>query len=117
MGEPLVPLLGACFVKGSGTRRSLPGFGFGNASQDQCTSTACLEVLMNGRDNLLKVHALGKGCVPIIKSVSSKATGQAVVDFENDLLLSACARRLKVASPRARRSCRRPSGAADKRRV
>eukprot|EP00435_Cladocopium_sp_Y103_P039536 s1724_g10.t1 len=62
-----------------------PSFGFGNSFRDQCTSTACLEVPLDGQQSLLKVHALDKGTAPILMSVNSLRKLGAIIDFENDL--------------------------------
>ena len=62
-----------------------PSFGFGNSDREQCASTACIEVPLNGQQSLLKVHALDKGTAPVLMSIHSLRRLGAVVDFEKDL--------------------------------
>ncbi len=62
-----------------------PTFGFGNSSRDRCTSTACFEVPMGGRTNMLRIHALDKGSTPVLLSIHSLRKMGAIIDFESDL--------------------------------
>ena len=43
-----------------------PTFGFGNSSRNQCVSTAALQVSADGREGLLRVHALDQGEGPLL---------------------------------------------------
>lgn len=61
-----------------------PIFGFGNSSRDRCSSTASLDVPLDGRTSTLKVHALDKGCAPVLMSIHSLRKLGAVIDFSSD---------------------------------
>ena len=61
-----------------------PTFSFGNSTTDQCLSTAQVQVTADGRDGLLKIHALDQGTGPILLSVATLRSLKAVIDFESD---------------------------------
>lgn len=64
-----------------------PVFGFGNSSRDRCSSTASIEVPLDGRLSTLKVHALDKGSAPVLMSIHSLRRLGAIIDFEANLAI------------------------------
>ncbi|CAE7394680.1 unnamed protein product, partial [Symbiodinium necroappetens] len=48
-----------------------PVFGFGNSSENQCASTAHLQILANNQSGKLKVHCLDHGSGPLLLSVET----------------------------------------------
>ena len=58
-----------------------PTFGFGNSSRNQCVSTAALKVSADGREGLLRVHALDQGEGPLLFSIHTLRALGAVIDF------------------------------------
>ena len=64
-----------------------PIFGFGNSSQDQCVSTAQLQVTANEKPGMLQIHALDRGSGPILLSIHTLRSLKAIIDFEADLLV------------------------------
>ena len=64
-----------------------PTFGFGNSSRNQCVSTAALKVSANGREGLLRVHALDQGEGPLLFSIHTLRALGAVIDFSEDLVV------------------------------
>ena len=68
-----------------------PVFGFGNGSENQCTSTVLLKIAANDAPGALKVHCLDQGSGPLLLSVESLRKLGAIVDFEEDMI---CFRKL-----------------------
>lgn len=64
-----------------------PTFGFGNSSQDQCISTANLQVVANERPGTLQIHALDRGEGPILFSVQTLRRLKAIIDFDQDMMV------------------------------
>ena len=64
-----------------------PVFSFGNSTSDQCLSTAKVQIKADGRDGLLKIHALDQGTGPILLSVATLRSLKAVIDFEKDYVV------------------------------
>ena len=64
-----------------------PVFGFGNSSQDQCVSTAQLNIQANERPGKLQIHALNQGHGPILISIDTLRKLKAVIDFSEDLMV------------------------------
>ena len=64
-----------------------PTFGFGNSSRNQCVSTAALQVSADGREGLLRVHALDQGEGPLLFSIHTLRALGAVIDFSEDLVV------------------------------
>ena len=63
-----------------------PVFGFGNSSENQCASTAHLQILANNKSGKLKVHCLDHGSGPLLLSVETLRNLGAIVDFSSDLI-------------------------------
>ena len=63
-----------------------PTFGFGNGSENRCTSTVQLQVQANTRPGELKVHCLNQGSGPLLLSVEALRRLKAVIDFDADLI-------------------------------
>ncbi|CAE7185626.1 unnamed protein product [Symbiodinium microadriaticum] len=64
-----------------------PVFGFGNSSSDQCVSTVTLRISAGGKPGAFKVHALDKGCGPVLMSIEALRALGAIVDYEKDLMV------------------------------
>ena len=64
-----------------------PTFGFGNSSRNQCVSTAALKVSADGREGLLRVHALDQGEGPLLFSIHTLRALGAVIDFSEDFVV------------------------------
>ena len=63
-----------------------PVFGFGNSSENQCASTAHLQIQANNQPGKLKVHCLDHGSGPLLLSVETLRNLGAIVDFSSDLI-------------------------------
>ncbi|CAE7455783.1 RE1 [Symbiodinium sp. CCMP2592] len=63
-----------------------PIFGFGNGSENQCTSTIHLRIASDEQPGDLKVHCLDHGSGPLLLSVDSLRKLGAIIDFEADLI-------------------------------
>ncbi|CAE7663162.1 GIP [Symbiodinium sp. CCMP2456] len=63
-----------------------PVFGFGNSTEDRCTSTIDLGISAGNREGQISIHALDKGESPILLSVASLRSLGAIIDFEADLV-------------------------------
>ena len=63
-----------------------PVFGFGNGSENQCSSTVHLKIEANASPGSLKVHCLDQGSGPLLLSVESLRKLGAIVDFAEDMI-------------------------------
>eukprot|EP00439_Symbiodinium_sp_Y106_P029431 s4552_g3.t1 len=63
-----------------------PVFGFGNGSENQCSSTVHLKIAANASPGSLKVHCLDQGSGPLLLSVESLRKLGAIVDFAEDMI-------------------------------
>ena len=64
-----------------------PIFGFADSGEAQCVSTVQLLLRAAGQKGFLRIHALDKGCGPILISVSTLRALGAVLDFSENLLV------------------------------
>ena len=64
-----------------------PVFGFADSGEAQCVSTINLDLLANGQNGKLKIHALNKGAGPVLVSIATLRALGAVIDFAEDLLV------------------------------
>ncbi|OLQ08346.1 Retrovirus-related Pol polyprotein from transposon TNT 1-94 [Symbiodinium microadriaticum] len=64
-----------------------PVFGFGNSSSDHCVSTVTLRISAGGKPGAFNVHALDKGCGPVLMSIEALRALGAIVDYEKDLMV------------------------------
>eukprot|EP00439_Symbiodinium_sp_Y106_P049556 s133_g6.t1 len=51
-----------------------PVFGFADSGEAQCVSTINLDLLANGQNGKLKIHALNKGAGPVLVSIATLST-------------------------------------------
>ena len=63
-----------------------PVFGFGNSTENRCTSTVELGISAGNRAGHLTIHALDQGDSPILLSVASLRSLGAIIDFAEDLI-------------------------------
>ncbi|CAE7456417.1 unnamed protein product [Symbiodinium microadriaticum] len=63
-----------------------PIFGFGNGSEDRCSSTVQLRIDADQKAGEVKVHCLDRGNGPMLLSIDTLRKLKAVIDFESDLV-------------------------------
>ncbi|CAE7387238.1 unnamed protein product, partial [Symbiodinium sp. CCMP2456] len=63
-----------------------PVFGFGNGSEDRCSSTVKLRIDAASKPGEVKVHCLDKGNGPMLLSIDTLRKLKAIIDFESDLI-------------------------------
>ncbi|CAE7863997.1 unnamed protein product [Symbiodinium microadriaticum] len=63
-----------------------PVFGFGNGSEDRCSSTVQLRIDADQKSGEVKVHCLDRGNGPMLLSIDTLRKLKAVIDFESDLV-------------------------------
>ena len=63
-----------------------PVFGFGNKSEDRCSSTVQLRICADKKPGEVKVHCLDRGNGPMLLSIDTLRKLKAVIDFESDLV-------------------------------
>ncbi|CAE7453298.1 RE1, partial [Symbiodinium sp. CCMP2456] len=63
-----------------------PVFGFGNGSEDRCSSTVQLRINADKKPGEVKVHCLDRGGGPMLLSIDTLRKLKAIIDFESDLV-------------------------------
>ncbi|CAE7470144.1 RE1 [Symbiodinium sp. CCMP2592] len=63
-----------------------PVFGFGNGSEDRCSSTVQLRICADKKPGEVKVHCLDRGTGPMLLSIDTLRKLKAVIDFESGLV-------------------------------
>ena len=67
--------------------RDRPVFGFGNSSEDRCVSTLHLRIQAGEKPGVMKIHALDKGCGPVLMSVPTLKSLGAIIDFSDGTMV------------------------------